>query len=145
MRSPEFPPFKEAMTGRRRPRLCSVCGLDIPSAASAHDKSHVPTNPASSLQAESYTAADAETMELPDNEDGAALAKNDPFARLEKGVEDKRRGREGAERIAELREDSRAKYEDDYAINKALRRQLRYASPDIIGGLTAACTDRGVC
>ena len=78
-------------------------------------------------QAESYTAADAETMELPDKEEeGAAQAQPDPFARLEKGVEDRRRGREGAERIAELREDSAAKYKDDYTINKALRRQLRY-------------------
>ena len=80
-------------------------------------------------QAELYTAADAETMELPDKEDGAAQAKEDPFARLEKGVEDRRRGREGAERIAELREDSNAKYRDDYTINRALRRQLRCGIP----------------
>ena len=79
------------------------------------------------VQAESYTAADAGTMELPDSEEAAVQAKNDPFARLEKGVEDKQRGREGAERIAELREDSAAKYQDDYTMNKALRRQLRYA------------------
>ena len=79
------------------------------------------------MQAESYTAADAETMELPDGDEAAVQAKSDPFARLEKGVEDKRRGREGAERIAELREDSAAKYRDDYTMNKALRRQLRYA------------------
>ena len=115
--------------------MCFAYGLDVPSAGSAPDKTQGLTNPVPSLQAESYTAADAETMELPDNEDGAAQAKNDPFARLEKGVEDKRRGREGAERIAELREDSSAKYEDDYAINKALRRQLRYAFPLIIGGV----------
>ncbi|CAL5224116.1 g6748 [Coccomyxa viridis] len=76
-------------------------------------------------KAESYTAADAETMELPDKEEEGAQAQPDPFARLEKGVEDRRRGREGAERIAELREDSSAKYKDDYTINKALRRQLR--------------------
>ena len=66
-------------------------------------------------------------MELPETEEAAVQAKNDPFARLEKGVEDKQRGREGAERIAELREDSAAKYMDDYTMNKALRRQLRYA------------------
>jgi coiled-coil domain-containing protein 130 len=80
------------------------------------------------LQAESYTAADAEVIELPDKEEGAAMAAADPLARLEKGVEDKRRGREGAERVAELREDSKAKYKDDYTINKALRRQLRFAA-----------------
>jgi hypothetical protein len=80
------------------------------------------------LQAESYTAADAEVMELPDKEEGAAMAAVDPLARLEKGIEDKRRGCEGAERVAELREDSEAKYKDDYTINKALRRQLRFES-----------------
>ncbi len=68
-------------------------------------------------------------MELPDKEEEAAGAQPDPFARLEKGVEDRRRGREGAERIAELRDDSAAKYKDDYTINKALRRQLRYVFP----------------
>ena len=71
-------------------------------------------------------------MELPDKEDA--------FARLEKGVEDKRRGREGAERLAELREDSAAKYKDDYTINKALRRQLRYAL-----AVTNACLISGFC
>ena len=76
-------------------------------------------------QAESYTAADAETIELPEKEEETAQAVPDPFAKLEKGVEDRRRGREGAERIAELRADSEAKYKDDYSINKALRRQLR--------------------
>lgn len=80
------------------------------------------------LQAESYTAADAEVIELPDKEEGAATATADPLARLEKGVEDKQRGREGAERVAGLREDSEAKYKDDYTINKALRRQLRFES-----------------
>ena len=80
------------------------------------------------LQAESYTAADAEVIELPDKEEGAAMTAADPLARLEKGIEDKLRGREGAERVAELREDSEAKYKDDYTINKALRRQLRFES-----------------
>ena len=54
-------------------------------------------------QAESYTAADAETMELPNKEEGAAQAKEDPFARLEKGVEDKearQRGRPQDSRAA---------------------------------------------
>ena len=74
-------------------------------------------------------------MELPDTEETAVQAKNDPFARLEKGVEDKQRGREGAERIAELREDSAAKYMDDYTMNKALRRQLRHVPCPAVQGL----------
>jgi hypothetical protein len=86
------------------------------------------------LQAESYTAQDAETLELPDQE--MAQASNDAFFKLERGVEDRRRGREGAERLAELREDSEAKYKDDYSINKALRRQLRCVS-------WPACLSRG--
>lgn len=80
------------------------------------------------MQLETYTAQDAETLELPDSEE--APAKDDPFSKLEKGVEDRRRGREGAERLAELREDSEAKYKDDYTINKALRRQLRSVTHD---------------
>ena len=76
-------------------------------------------------QEEGYTAEDAETMELPDPEAASAAAANDPFVRLERGQEDGARGRRGAERLAELRDDARAKFAQDYAINKALRRQLR--------------------
>lgn len=75
-------------------------------------------------QEETYTAQDAETLELPDPE--AAQAADDPFSKLERRVEDKRRGRQGADRLSELLDDSEAKYRDDYTINKALRRQLRY-------------------
>ncbi len=78
------------------------------------------------MQAETYTAQDAETHELPDSEE--AQAKDDPFSKLERRVEDSRRGREGADRLSELLEDSEAKTKDDYSINKALRRQLRFAS-----------------
>ncbi|EIE21957.1 DUF572-domain-containing protein [Coccomyxa subellipsoidea C-169] len=76
-------------------------------------------------KAETYTAQDAETHELPDSEE--AQAKDDPFSKLERRVEDSRRGREGADRLSELLEDSEAKTKDDYSINKALRRQLRGA------------------
>ena len=75
-------------------------------------------------QAETYTAEAAETMELPDSEE--AQAKDDPFSKLERRVEDRKRGVQGADRLAELLEDSEAKMKDDYTINKALRRQLRY-------------------
>ena len=64
-------------------------------------------------------------MELPDPEAASVAAAADPFAKLERGNEDSRRGRVGAERISELREDAAAKYSEDYRINKALRRQLR--------------------
>ena len=47
--------------------------------------------------------------------------------RLEAATEDRRRGLEGAERIADLLKDAGAKYGDDYAMNKALRRRLRCA------------------
>ena len=36
---------------------------------------------------------------------------------------------EGAERLAELLKDAGAKYGDDYAMNKALRRRLRCVAP----------------
>lgn len=78
------------------------------------------------LQAETYTAEAAETLELPDSEE--AQAKDNPFSKLEQRVEDWKRGIAGADRLAELLEDSEAKMKDDYTINKALRRQLRYGT-----------------
>ncbi|CAL8471533.1 g11075 [Coccomyxa elongata] len=76
-------------------------------------------------KAEAYTAEAAETLELPDSEQ--AQAKDDPFSKLEQRVEDRKRGIAGADRLAELLEDSEAKMKDDYTNNKALRRQLRSA------------------
>lgn len=79
-------------------------------------------------KAETWTAESAETIQLPDrDEDGAAGAPDDPFAKLERGETDKRRGRELGGRLAELYHDSSQKYKDDYSLNKALRRQNRYA------------------
>ena len=63
-------------------------------------------------------------MELPDSEDRPKL--NDPFAKLEHGNEDARRGRDARNRLTELYSDSAAKFQDDYATNKALRRAMRY-------------------
>ena len=74
-------------------------------------------------QEETYTAEDAGTHELPDREESGRPA--DVLQRLEAATEDRRRGLEGAERIAELLKDAGAKYGDDYAMNKALRRRLR--------------------
>lgn len=74
-------------------------------------------------QEETWTAADAETMELPDSAERPNL--DDPFAKLEHGNEDSRRGRESRTRLTELYTDSSAKFKDDYAANKALRRAMR--------------------
>lgn len=72
---------------------------------------------------ETWTAADAETMELPDSADRPKL--DDPFAKLEHGNEDKRRGWDARERLTDLYSDSAAKFKDDYATNKQLRRVMR--------------------
>jgi hypothetical protein len=90
-------------------------------------------------QEEGYTAEDAETMELPDPEAAAAAGAADPFAKLERGNEDGRRGRVGRERLAELRADAEAKFGADYKINKALRRQLRWALVPLC--VVEGCTD----
>ena len=62
-------------------------------------------------------------MELPDSDDRPKL--NDPFAKLEHGNEDAQRGRDARNRLTELYSDSAAKFQDDYATNKALRRAMR--------------------
>lgn len=74
-------------------------------------------------QEETWTAADAETMELPDSADRPKL--DDPFAKLEHGNDDKRQGRDARERLTDLYSDSAAKFKDDYATNKQLRRAMR--------------------
>ena len=79
----------------------------------------------SCAQEESYTAEDAGTFELPDREQSGRPA--DVLERLEAATEDRRRGLEGAERIAKLLKDAEAKFSDDYTMNKALRRRLRCA------------------
>ena len=78
-------------------------------------------------QEETYTAEDAGTHELPDREESGRPA--DVLQRLEAATVDRRRGLEGAERLAELLKDAGAKFGDDYAMNKALRRRLRCAAP----------------
>ena len=78
------------------------------------------------LQAETWTAESAETIELPDkDEEEAAAPLGDPFYKLERGETDKRKGRELGARVAELFHDSNEKFKDDYSINKALRRNNR--------------------
>lgn len=81
---------------------------------------------ANALQAETWTAENAETIELPDRDDEtAAAALHDPFAKLERGETDKRRGRELGTRIAELYHDSNLKFKDDFALNRTLRKHNR--------------------
>mmetsp|Transcript_807 Transcript_807/g.2490 ORF Transcript_807/g.2490 Transcript_807/m.2490 type:complete len:335 (+) Transcript_807:475-1479(+) len=72
---------------------------------------------------ETWTAADAETMELPDSKEKPDMS--DPFARMEHGEEDRRQGRRLRHRLVELRADADIKFGDDYAANKALRNAMR--------------------
>lgn len=90
------------------------------------------------MQEETYTAEDAGTHELPDREESGRPA--DVLQRLEAATVDRRRGLEGAERLAELLRDAGVKYGDDYAMNKALRRRLRCAAPLVVRlGLLCPC------
>lgn len=76
------------------------------------------------MQAEEYTSADAEVMELMDQHDKAKL--DDPLAKLEHGNAVMARKKAENERLLDLKEDSAAKYKNDYAMNKLLRKNLRY-------------------
>ena len=72
---------------------------------------------------EEFSAGDAQTIHLPDAEERAQL--DDPLARLEHDERAKAIAREDAIRVSGLRADSDARWKDDYAGNKALRRRLR--------------------
>ena len=67
--------------------------------------------------------------------------------RLEAATVDRRRGLEGAERLAELLKDAGAKFGDDYAMNKALRRRLRCVVPAVprLGLLCPLLTAHCLC
>ena len=94
-------------------------------------------------QVETWTAADAETMELPDSKDRPDMA--DPFARMEHGEEDRRQGRRLRHRLLELRADADVKFGDDYSANKTLRKAMRctpYVAARCIG--SAVVTFRSV-
>ena len=79
---------------------------------------------------EEFTPEDAQTINLPDAEERARL--NDPLARLEHDERAKAIAREDAFRMSDLRSDSDARWKDDYAGNKALRRRLRYGVAYIV-------------
>lgn len=78
-----------------------------------------------SMQAEEYTSADAEVMELMDQHDKEKL--NDPLAKLEHGNEVMARKKAQNARLLDLRDDSADKYKNDYEMNKLLRKNLRYS------------------
>lgn len=78
------------------------------------------------IQAEEYTAADAEVMELMDQHDREKL--DDPLSKLEHHTDVMIKKKAQNERLVDLRDDSNAKYKNDYEMNKLLRKNLRYVA-----------------
>jgi len=72
---------------------------------------------------EEYDIEDAETFALPADEERGKLA--DPFYRLEHQEEDLQKKKEAEPVLVRLQRVSDARHSDDYALNKALRAQLR--------------------
>lgn len=72
---------------------------------------------------EDFDIEDAETFELPADEERGKLA--DPFYRLEHQEEDLQKKKEAEPVLVRLQRVSDARHSDDYALNKALRSQLR--------------------
>ncbi|KAK7343895.1 hypothetical protein VNO77_12997 [Canavalia gladiata] len=72
---------------------------------------------------EDFDVEDAETFELPADEERGKLA--DPFYRLEHQEEDLKKKREAEPVLVRLQRLSDARHSDDYALNKSLRAQLR--------------------
>lgn len=72
---------------------------------------------------EDFDIEDAETFALPADEEKGKLA--DPFYRLEHQEEDLQKKKEAEPVLVRLQRVSDARHSDDYAINKALRAQLR--------------------
>ncbi|KAG5088401.1 hypothetical protein AAZX31_01G081700 [Glycine max] len=72
---------------------------------------------------EDFDIEDAETFELPADEERGKLA--DPFYRLEHQEEDLKKKKEAEPVIVRLQRQSDARHSDDYYLNKTLRAQLR--------------------
>lgn len=72
---------------------------------------------------EEFDIEDAETFELPADEERGKLA--DPFYRLEHQEQDLKKKKEAEPVLVRLQKFSDARHSDDYALNKALRAQLR--------------------
>eukprot|EP00877_Chromochloris_zofingiensis_P001314 jgi/Chrzof1/11183/Cz05g27070.t1 len=78
---------------------------------------------------EAFTAEDAETIELPDDNERAALSA-DPLARLERSTLQAQAAASGRAQLLSLAEESELKHKDDYKLNKALRAKLRAAKKE---------------
>ncbi|KAE9589856.1 hypothetical protein Lal_00021527 [Lupinus albus] len=72
---------------------------------------------------EDFDVEDAETLELPADEERGKLV--DPFYRLEHEENDLKKKKEAEPVLVRLQRLSDAKHSDDYAINRSLRTQLR--------------------
>ncbi|GMI99946.1 hypothetical protein like AT1G25682 [Hibiscus trionum] len=72
---------------------------------------------------EVFDVEDAETLELPADEERGKLA--DPFYRLEHQEEDLQKKKEAEPVLVRLQRVSDARHSDDYALNKSLRAKLR--------------------
>ncbi|KOM46275.1 hypothetical protein LR48_Vigan06g158100 [Vigna angularis] len=72
---------------------------------------------------EDYDIEDAETFELPADEERGKLA--DPFYRLEHQEEDLKKKKESEPVLVRLQRQSDNRHSDDYALNKTLRARLR--------------------
>lgn len=72
---------------------------------------------------EEYDPEDAETLELPADDDKGKLV--DPFYRLEHQEEDLRKKKEDEPVLVRLQRVSDSRHADDYSLNKALRARLR--------------------
>ncbi|KAK9277508.1 hypothetical protein L1049_007052 [Liquidambar formosana] len=72
---------------------------------------------------EDFDIEDAETFELPADEERGKLA--DPFYRLEHQEQDLQKKKEAEPVLVRLQRVSDARHSDDYALNKTLRAQLR--------------------
>ncbi|GFZ16153.1 coiled-coil protein [Actinidia rufa] len=72
---------------------------------------------------EDFDVEDAETLILPPDEERGKLA--DPFYRLEHQEQDLKKKKEAEPVLVRLQRVSDSRHSDDYALNKALRSQLR--------------------
>ena len=75
------------------------------------------------LQVETYTAADAGVIELMDDHDRAQ--QDDPLSKLEKGTEMRAKRVDLKMRLSALQEDSHGRYENDYEMNRMMRKRMR--------------------
>jgi hypothetical protein len=76
------------------------------------------------VQVENYDSEAAQTIELPDASERAAIAA-DPLASLERKTVQAQAAAEGKQQLVRLAVDSNAKHKDEFALNKQLRAKLR--------------------